>query len=222
MSGEEGGPAFELAPLFQAVGDVLRQNQAALNQADAYNGDHGDHMVEVFEIAVQAAQEKQESGLSEAMRYAGALLEQQAGNGSAQTYARGLKQLAEQFQRYGVTLDDLVIYTRGALIETKDGQQNAAAEVQQAKSGDVLKALMAGLAGWGQAERGAPPSGSPLDMGALFEFGMAYLQAKQRGGSRLEVLADAAVSVSPLGSVPHRYQSGKLAVQAFLEAMKTL
>jgi len=115
-------------------------------------------MVAVFDIAVQAVRKKQDAGLSEAMGYAGVLLERETQNGSAQTYARGLKQLAEQFQRYGVSLDDLVIYTRGALAEAKDGSQNAGAEVQQAKSGDVLKALMAGLAGWGQAERGATPS----------------------------------------------------------------
>jgi hypothetical protein len=57
-------------------------------------------------------------------------------------------------------------------------------------------------------------------MGALFEFGMAYIQARQRGGSRVEVLADAAASVSPLSKTPHRYASGKLAIQALLEAMQ--
>ena len=57
-------------------------------------------------------------------------------------------------------------------------------------------------------------------MGALFEFGMAYWQAKQRGGERAAVLADAAASVSPLSKVPHRYESGKLAIQALLEAMQ--
>jgi hypothetical protein len=50
---------------------------------------------------------------------------------------------------------------------------------------------------------------------------MAYLQAKSRGGSRTEILADAAVSVSPLRDVPHRTQSGKIAVQSLLEAMQS-
>ena len=57
-------------------------------------------------------------------------------------------------------------------------------------------------------------------MGALFEFGMAYWQAKQRGGKRAAVLADAAAAVSPLSKVPHRYESGKLAIQTLLEAMQ--
>jgi len=79
---------------------------------------------------------------------------------------------------------------------------------------------MNGLAGWGQIESGQVPSDSPLDMGALFEFGMAYVQARQRGGSRVEVLADAAAAVSPLSQTPHRYASGKLAIQALLTAMQ--
>jgi len=59
-------------------------------------------------------------------------------------------------------------------------------------------------------------------MGTLFEFGMAYLQAKQRGGSRVDVLADAATSVSPLSIVPHRYESGKMAIQALLQAINRI
>jgi hypothetical protein len=84
----------------------------------------------------------------------------------------------------------------------------------------VLKALVAGLAAWGQAERGETPSDKTLDMGTLFEFGLAYMQAKQRGGDRVEVLAHAAASVSPLQAVPHRYQSGVIAIQALLRAMQ--
>jgi hypothetical protein len=57
-------------------------------------------------------------------------------------------------------------------------------------------------------------------MGALFELGMAYMQAKQRGGNRSAILADAAASAAPIGKLPHRYQSGKLAIQALLEAIQ--
>ena len=145
-------------------------------------------------------------------------------------YAHGLAQLARQLRRYNVSLDDLLMYVQGALSGDKD------ASVEQlptpdptatgkpaepgASSGDVLKALMNGLAGWGQVENGQVPSDNPLDMGALFEFGMAYMQARQRGGTRVEILADAAASVSPLSKIPHRYLSGKLAIQALLTAMQ--
>jgi hypothetical protein len=210
---------FELAPLFQAVGDALRQNQAAFNQADMVNGNHGDHMVEIFDLVTRAAQEKAELDLADAMLYASQLLEQITQNGSAQLYARGLAHMAAQFRSHGITLENLLPYVHKTLSEQKEAQPEGKSD-DSANSGTALKALMTGLSAWEQAESGQPVSDRPLDMGVLFQFGMAYLQAKQRGGSRSEVIADAAVSVSPLSRTPYRYQSGKLAIQALLEAMQ--
>jgi hypothetical protein len=56
-------------------------------------------------------------------------------------------------------------------------------------------------------------------MGYLFELGMTYLQAKQRNQARLDVLADAAASASPLSLVPHRFESGKLVIRTLLESL---
>ncbi len=196
----------------------MRQSQPGLNQADPVNGNHGDHMVEIFELATQAAQEMQSGSLADAMAHAASLLEAQTGNGSARMYAHGLRQVAEQLRRYDISLDELVAYVQKTLREEKTSGQ--AAEPGLARSGEILKALVAGLVNWGQVEEGKAFSGSPLNMGVLFEFGMAYWQAKQRGGERAAVLADAAATVSPLSKVPHRYQSGKLAIQALLEAMQ--
>ena len=221
----------ELAPLFRAVGDALSQNRLALNQSDPVNGDHGDHMVAVFELAARAAAEKPGPDVAATMEHAAQLLAAQAGNGSAQVYAHGLEQVARQLRRYNVSLDDLLSYVQSALSEEKEagasdqpqsGQPKAVGHPPEpgASSGDVLKALMNGLAGWGQIESGQIPKDSPLDMGTLFEFGMAYMQARQRGGSRVEILADAAASVSPLSKTPHRYASGKLAIWALLTAMQ--
>lgn len=211
---------IELAPLFQAVGQVLRQRQQEFNQADPYNGNHGDHMVEIFDLAVRAAQEKRGAGLAETMRQASLLLGQTRQNGSALLYANGLEQFARQFQEHEVSLPDLVTFVQNALCET--GREATQEQAPELRKSDLLKALVSGLANWGQAKDGQAASGRPLDMGTLFEFGMAYLQAKQRGSSRAEVLADAAVSVSPLSRTPHRYQSGKLAIQTLLRAMQDL
>ena len=87
------------------------------------------------------------------------------------------------------------------------------------ESGDVLKALVEGLSAWNQAESSAASKDQVLSMSNLFELGVAYLQAKQRGGSRAEILADAAASASPLRHIPHRYQSGKMAIEALLQAL---
>jgi hypothetical protein len=204
-----------LEQLFQSVATVLAQNQAAFNQADPFNANHGDHMVEIFQVASQSAHERVGSDITDAMQYASQKLSGLTDNGSALMYAHGLSQVALQFRSYGVTLDDLVPYVQGLTKEEKSTTEDAA----HAKSGDVLKALVAGLAGWQRVESGETSSNGRLDMGYLFELGMSYMQAKQRGGSRLEVLADAATSASPLAAVPHRYQSGKTALLALLQAL---
>jgi len=154
--------------------------------------------------------------MADGMDHAAQLLREQTDNGSAQVYASGLEQMALQFRKYGVGLSDLIGYIRGALVEGEKDKGGAAG------GGEVLKALTAGLVAWEQTEREGEPKDKLLDMGTLFEFGMAYLQAKQRGGSRVEVLADAAASVSPLSSVPHRYESGKMAIQALLQAINSI
>jgi len=110
----------ELASLFQAVGEALSQNRQAFNQSDPVNGNHGDHMVEVFEIAARAASEKPGADVAAAMQHAAQLLAAQRDNGSAQVYARGLDQMAGQLRRYNVTLDDLLIYVQGALSKDKE------------------------------------------------------------------------------------------------------
>ncbi|MBN2550410.1 MAG: hypothetical protein JXB15_14700 [Anaerolineales bacterium] len=211
--------SFELAPLFQEVGQVLRQHRQALNLADVVNGNHGDHMVEIFELAVQAAQEKRLQELAEAMDYTSQLLQQTRQNGSALVYAAGLSSFANQFRARQISLAELLRFVASTLAE-KEAESSGHGGAQDLRRGDVLKALAHGLAGWGEIDHGQPRRGSPLNMGALFEFGMAYLQAKAGGGSRAEILAKAAVSVSPLNQSPHRSRSGELAIQALLEAMQ--
>jgi len=205
----------ELAPYFQAVGDVLRQNQDSLNLADSFNQNHGDHMVEIFDIAARVADENQETNLAESMELASRQLTLQAQNETAQVYANGLLQMADQFRKYDITLEELVISVQAALLEDEERR----ARMALPRSGEVLKALAGGLAGWSRAANHQVPAANPLNMGILFEFGMAYLQAKQRGGDRAAILADAAASVSPLREVPYRYDSAKLAIRAFLLAM---
>lgn len=208
--------SIDLARLFEAVRATINRNREALDQADTKNGNHGEHMLEIFKIATQAAKERQGDNLAEAMEYASWLLLQYPENGSALLYGRGLAELAIQFRKRNINLDELVLYVRGVLEEKKDAEPS----LPQGRAGEILKALLAGLSGWQQAETGQAQPANRLEIGYLFELGMAYMQAKQRGGSRAEILADAAASASPLNGVPHRYLSGKMSIQAFLEAMR--
>jgi hypothetical protein len=209
-----------LQEIFRAVGKALEEHRVELNQMDELNHNHGDHMVEVFQLAAQAGQEMQAAPLADAMDHAAGLLRERTQNGSAQVYARGLGLLAAQFSQRQIDLDDLL-----PVVQSYLGEQGQSADEGSAGSGEVLKGLMAALAEWEQAEAslakgeaGQKPFGG-VDMGYLFGVGMAYLQAKQKGGDRLDILSETVVSASPLGSVSHRHASGVIAVRALLEAM---
>jgi len=41
---------IDLVQLFGAAAQALAANQSALNQADTLNGDHGDNMVQTFNL----------------------------------------------------------------------------------------------------------------------------------------------------------------------------
>lgn len=213
---------LELTPLFEAVRRALEEQRAALNQSDQENGDHGDHMVEIFAVASQAAQAKAGAPLAEIMRYAGERLGELRHNGSAQMYAHGLTQFARNLSSRQVSLAELVSYGKSVLQEKNEenrATQAGAEKLGAARSGEVLKALTGGLYDWQQVEDGQEPNGKGVDVGYLFELGMAYLQAKQRGGGRAQILAEAAATASPLSRVGYRKESGRMAIQAFLEAM---
>lgn len=209
---------IELSRIFLAVRDALVQQREAFNQADPVNQDHGDHMVEIFEIAIHAAESKQDESLAGAMQYAGSLLNQQAGNGSALVYSRGLACLAEQFAERQIDLDDLAPYVRAYLYAAGKDKESEE-EKPEGRSGEILKALLSALAAWEKAEAGEGVADSGLDMGYLFGIGMAYMQAKGKGGDKLQVLAETVISASPLGRVPYRHQSGVFVVQVLLRAM---
>ena len=216
--------SVDLTVRFEAVAAVLVQEQDSLNRADDTNQDHGDHMVEIFQIAVRAASEKRGADLADAMQSASEQLRLLQGNGSAQVYARGLSLLAEQFRSRRVRLEELVPYVQAYLHPEREQtrlhpEQTGEEERSKARSAEILKAMLSALADWERAESGQAEANGSLDMGYLFGVGMAYLQAKQRGGDRTQVLAETVVSASPLGRLPHRHRSGMLVVTSLLQAM---
>ncbi len=219
----------DLSRLFAAVSQRLEAEREALNRAGPAHGRHGDHMVEAFQTAAAAVQEESAAGLPFAMRQAAGRLAELERNESAQIYGRALAQFAAQFEKQGIDLEDLAAYVQDLLKteenkakedETAEGDTTAPAVTLSGK-GRVLKALVAGLAAWQQLESGQEPAPNAMDLGYLFELGMAYMQAKQKGGSKAEILAEAAVSASPLGKTPYRAQSGKIAIRSFLEAFQS-
>jgi hypothetical protein len=205
----------ELEPVFAAIETAMRRNREAFNQLDTINGNHGDHLLAIFNTAVQAAAEKQGASLAETMKHAAERLLMLEGNGSARVYASGLASLAEQCRKYEISLPELRAYVESVLVEDEEQVRVEAAP----RAGEILKALAAALAGWKGRESGEDKAGGGLDLGYMFDLGVAYLQARQRGGGRAEVIAETAVAVSPLAGAAYRREAGRAAIVALLEAL---
>ena len=47
---------IDLSQIFSAVTGALQDNKASLNKADSYNQNHGDNMVQIFELITKATQ----------------------------------------------------------------------------------------------------------------------------------------------------------------------
>jgi hypothetical protein len=216
-----------LAQVFEAVLQAVREKQPDFNQADTQNHNHGDHMVEIFQLAVATLSELKQESLSESMLRTGLVLRKLEGNGLARVYGDGLIAFAQKLEQRGISQAELIRFVREKtghtrLEQTKGNEQIVEEKgIHDDRSGQVLKALVEGLSAWKQMDKGLSAKGRNLDMGALFELGIIYLQAKQRGGSNIEVLADAAVSASPLNQSAHRKLSGMIVIQAMLEALAT-
>jgi hypothetical protein len=237
---------MDLARAFHQVEAALEGERARLNQMDENNHNHGDNMVAIFHCASQAAAAGDE--LPQAMTQAAIELRKLVDNGSAQVYARGLGCLADQLRQRQIGLQDLLLSVRGYLSEAAEDEAESMAKgaalrssvlgavitSDGGKQGEATKALLNALSAWERAENAAmepqqPGNAGPgvvsdkrgMDLGYLFGLGMAYLQAKQKGGDRLEVLAETVVSASPLDRVPYRHASGVLAVRSLLSAMRS-
>jgi hypothetical protein len=175
----------DLANVFQTVTQNLAQNQQALNRADAVNQDHGDNMVQTFQTITAALQEKKGKSDSAALAYAARKLEASTKSSSGQLYAQGLAQAATQFK--GKQVD-----SRGAmdLLQTLIGGGQSPQSGGQAAGGDMLGALLGGMAGGQQpqSQSGGESAGGDM-LGALLG-GMAGEQQpqSQSGGDMLGAL----------------------------------
>jgi hypothetical protein len=223
----------DLATVFQAVSGNLVQHQASLNQADDYNHDHGDNMVEIFGVINQAIGAKRDKKPAEQLAYASQLLEQRSQSGSAKIYASGLSQASQQFKGKTVTPDNMSMLLQSLLGGQAPGQQspNTAA--------DLLGSLMGGVAG-GQAA-GSQPASTPtdllggllggavgsqstssqpgLDMGDILNAGMAFMSSQQQGDSGVQSAIKAFVAATQAGQKPHRAQSGELVANTIIQLL---
>jgi hypothetical protein len=175
------------------------ENQTTLNKADDYNQNHGDHMVEIFELITGAVKEAPQNDISKGLSTASELLTNKE-SGSAAMYAKGLSQAAEYFQGQDLDVTQLL-----PLLQTMLG--GGEATISQ-EAGGLLDSLVGSFGG-----------DDGLDLGDILSAGAAFLDAKESGDSNLEAAIDAVISASKMGESPHRAQSSKLVADVLLQTL---
>ncbi len=105
----------------------------------------------------------------------------------------------------------------GDLLGSLVGGQQPQPQANQPAGAD-LGDLLGGLVGGGNAQATSGTSDG-LGLDDLVNAGMAYMQAKQSGGSSASALLQAVVAGSGMGNSNHRTQSTQLVVNSFLQAL---
>src|SRR5215208_242241 len=126
---------LDLGSLFNVAAQALTANQSSLNQADVENQNHGDNMVQAFNMISQAMASQRGTPPSTQLQHASEYLSQNATSGSGQIYAQGLAQAAQQFQgQSAVTPDNAMLLIQSLL---RGGQQS-----DQQSGADLLGSLL--------------------------------------------------------------------------------
>lgn len=216
---------IDLSQIFGAAAQALAANQSTLNQADSYNGNHGDHMVQTFNLITQALASQKDAQPSDALAYASQMLSQNTDSGSAAVYAQGLAQAAQQFQGQSAVTPENGM----GLLQALMGGSQSGASSPTGGGMDLLQSLLGGGASGGGASSGSAldslmdlAKGEKLDgqdINNLLNAGMAFLNAKNQGQDPLQAAISVLVSGGPLGGQSHRQQSGELVAGALLQAM---
>ena len=189
----------DLVKLFSTVAKTMVENKASLNKADEYNQDHGDHMVDIFNLVSGAMKDAPSGDVTSGLAKASELLTEKP-SGSAAMYAKGLGQAAEYFQGRDLDATQLL-----PLLQTMLG--GGEASVSQG-AGGLLDSLVGSIGG----EDG-------LDLGDILSAGAAFMESKESGDTNLEAAMDAVISASKMGETPHRAQSSKLVADVLLQTL---
>lgn len=234
--------AIDLYKLFGTVQKTMVKNQTALNKADDYNQDHGDHMVEIFNVITRAMKERSNASPADQLAYASQLLRQTSSSGSSKIYAENLQDASAKLGNVKqVTPDNAMTLIQtllgaantvtpqsqtpsslgGSLIETLlSGDATTPQGQSTGIGGDLLGSLLGSLTNSGS--RAQSGQQGQIDMGQLLNAGMAFAQAKKAGRSNLDAILNAVVSSSKMNSTPARAQSGTLVANTLLQALSKM
>lgn len=182
--------SVDLTQLFGAAASALLENKETLNQADAYNHDHGDNMVQIFNAITQAMQEKSSALPSDQLAYASNKVQATSQSGSAKLYAEGLQKAATKMQGKKTVTPDNAVTLLQALMGTQSkvtpktlqSQAQAQAAYGGGSGADLLGALLGG--GAMNAPQQSASSGSGDLLGSLLGGLMGAPQQQQQPTSQ--------------------------------------
>lgn len=203
---------IDLSSIFQTVTQQLSQKKNDLNEADSYNHDHGDHMVQIFDLVQNAVAKKSKQPASEQLAYASKVVEEKAHSGSAKLYAQGLSNAAKNLSGKEMNADSIGLLVKG-LMNIEETKQ---ASPTQEKGGGFLGSLLSSFTGQGSKE----DSNQQIGVDDLLRAGVSFYQSKQDGGTNTQAIMEALMSASPMGQSAHRSQSGALVAQTIMSFAK--
>ena len=229
---------IDLAKLFQMATQNLAAQKETLNAADTYNHDHGDHMVEIFNVITQAMKEKKDADPADQLAYASQLLRKQK-SGSAAVYADNFKQASKQVKKSGGQLDlTMILRLIQSILGGGTGSQGsdiigallgsllgAGGSQSSSQGGDLLGSLLGGLMGGGNQQQTQTQSSQGGDMlGSLLGglLGGSGAQSGSQGGIDLgsllsmgmEMMGGQAASTVKKTGDPYSTLAGMLASES--------
>lgn len=138
---------LDLSTIFKAVTGTLSENKTDLNQADEYNHNHGDNMVEIFDLIQKSVSQKQAFSPSTQLDYASKQLKAKATSGSAAAYAQNLALASKTLKGKQLSSD-----TVGTLIQSLMGIGKTSVKETSSSGTDLLGSLLGGLGGSQQTQ----------------------------------------------------------------------
>ncbi len=202
---------LDLGTLFSSVTSALTKDQKSLNEADTYNHDHGDHMVEIFDLIQSAVSKKSDLPVADQLAYASKQVEKKAESGSGKLYAEGLANAAKSFVGNELTPETIGVLVN-SLLSVKQPEE------KQDNDSGLLGGLLSSLTGGGSNSN---EEDQKFDMDDLLRVGMAFFQSKQEGDTNMEAAMDALMAASPMGQTASRSQSGSLVASTLLSVAQS-
>jgi len=203
---------LDLSTLFKSVTDQLTDQKESLNEADTHNHDHGDHMVNIFNLVQNAVSKKTDKPVAEQLEYASKVVEKEGHSGSAKLYAQGLASAAKNFSGTDLKQDTVGLLIKSLLNAEKP-------EPKPKGVGGLLGSLLSGFTGQSNTNNKEQEQGFGMD--DLITAGLAFYQSKQEGDSNTEAMVDALMAASPLGQSNHRKQSGSIVASTIMDFAKS-